>query len=212
MTRSPCFLRRLLLAALVSFTLTAVAAPGAHGPNGEHLDAPASGPLAGSTAPRLEAKSEIFELVGHLAGGEFSMLIDRFDTNEPVLKADVEIESGARKAKATFHADLGDYAVDDAEMLKLLATPGEHPIVITILAGKDNDLMDGVLRVGTTATAGAETHDHAGGHGDAAGHGHGGWWRWLVVAVVLAAAGLGWRWRHRTSGDALSRRLDGGQA
>lgn len=207
MTRSPQLARRLPLAALLFFTLAAVAAPGAHGPNGEHLDAPASGAIADSTAPRLEAKSELFELVGHLAGGEFSMLIDRFDTNEPVLKADVEIESGNRKAKATFHADLGDYAVDDAEMLKLLAAPGEHAIVITILAGQDSDLLDGVLRVGTAAAAGtgdAHGHDHAGGHT--------GWWRWLAGAVVLVAAGLGWRWRHRTSGDALSRRLDGGQA
>jgi hypothetical protein len=91
-----------VLAWIVSFTLSPVwAGPGAHGPNGEHLDTPlaSSGPSADS-APRFEAQTELFEVVGRLQGGELSLLIDRFETNEPVLKAMVEVASGAVTAQA----------------------------------------------------------------------------------------------------------------
>ncbi len=136
---------------------TAFAAPGAHGPNGEHLDAPAAAGGAVHAAPRFEAQSDMFEVVGRLQGGELSMLINRFATNEPVQGAKVEIESGATKAQAKFHADLGDYVVDDAAMLKALSLPGEHPLVITVLAGSDADLLDGTLNV----TAAVDAHAHA---------------------------------------------------
>lgn len=64
---------------------------------------------------------------------------------------------GALKAAAKFHADMGDYAVDDEEMLKLLATSGEHPIIVTVLAGQDSDLLDGTLKVSGPASQIATT-------------------------------------------------------
>lgn len=138
----------------------ASASPGAHGPNGEHLDSAQKGPTASQTAPRLEAKSELFEAVARLDREELSILIDRYDSNEPVLKASVEVESGSVKAKATFHSDIGDYAVDDPAMLKLLSTAGEHPVVITIVAGQDSDLLEGVLQVVPTEALSVSSHDH----------------------------------------------------
>lgn len=133
----------------------ALAGPGAHGPNGEHLDAPAQ--QAGTaSAPKLEAQSELFELVATLAGGELSILVDRYDSNEPVLGASVEVESGALKAQAKFHADHGDYAVDDPALLQALGQAGEHALVFTIVAGQDSDLLEGTLRVG----AAQEPHEH----------------------------------------------------
>jgi hypothetical protein len=163
------------------------AGPGAHGPNGEHLDAPAAAAATGASVPRIEAQSELFELVGTLAGGELSFLIDRYASNEPLLRAQVEVESGGLKAQARFHADLGDYAVDDAALLKKLAAPGEHPLVITIVAGEEMDLLEGVLR-----TAVASGHDEH--------HAHG----WRRPGLVLAGAGLllgaglaGWQLRRR---------------
>jgi hypothetical protein len=134
----------------------AFAAPGAHGPNGEHLDGPAQ-PSSASAAPQLEAKSEDFELVATLGGGELSILIDRFQTNEPVLDAKVEVESGPLKAVARFHADHGDYAVDDPAFMQALGRPGEHALVFTVTAGADNDLLDGTLKV--PAPHGADDHD-----------------------------------------------------
>lgn len=197
------------VATLMALSAPAVqASPGAHGPNGEHLDTPTVA-TTGKASPRVEAKSELFELVGTLAGGELSMLIDRFATNEPLLKADVEVESGGVKAKAKFHADIGDFSVDDPALLKKLSAPGEHPLVITVLAGNDTDLLDGVLRV-TTAVADAG-HGHS--HGEAGDEGHSPdihWKRWaLGVVVLLVGVGvLAWR-RRQNRGYGQN---DGGQA
>lgn len=161
----------LALAAVMLAGASAFAAPGAHGPNGEHLDAPAASGGVVNAAPRFEAQSDMFEVVGRLQGGEFSMLINRFATNEPVLDAKVEIESGAVKAQAKFHADLGDYAVDDAAMLKALSLPGDHPLVITVVAGADADLLDGTLHVAVPA----DDHDEGMSY-----------WLWLGLVLVLA--------------------------
>lgn len=138
-----------LAATVLAVTLQAAwAGPGAHGPNGEHLDAPQTGmAVAQKLPPRIEAKSDLFELVGTLAASELTILIDRYATNEPVLKAQVEVEAAGMKAQAKFQADIGTYSVDDPSMLKKLASPGEHPLVITVIAGADSDLLDAVLRV-----------------------------------------------------------------
>jgi hypothetical protein len=206
------FIRPLLALALGGFAATASASPGAHGPNGEHLDTKQGGAAAVSTAPRLDAKSELFELVARLDGGEFSILIDNFATNEPVLEANVEVESGSLKAKARFHADLGDYAVDDPAMLKLLSAPGEHPVVITVLAGEQTDLLDGVLRVGPGQVLEA-AHGHSHGDGHADDHGHGiSWWRWVIGGFIVLVLAVSWKWRNKTTGDAVARKLGGGQA
>lgn len=154
------FLQRLrvrfgAIAPLMFVVSAAIAGPGAHGPGGEHLDA-SGGHAAGSTAqPRIETKSELFELVGYLGGGELSVMINRFETNEPVLNAQVEVATGASKAAAKFHGDHGDYAIDDAAFLKLLSAPGEHPLIFTIVAGTESDLLEGTLAVTPVQT---ETH------------------------------------------------------
>ena len=164
----------LLLASVLLFASGAAwCGPGAHGPGGEHLDTPGSNASA-STQPRLEAKSESFELVARLLEGELSILVDRFETNEPVLGARLEIESRGVKAAAKFHADHGDYAVDDAKMLKALSSPGEHPIVFTLIAANESDLLEGTLVVGQPAH---EHHDRP-------------WWHYgaIGLAVLLLAA------------------------
>jgi hypothetical protein len=160
-----------LSGAVLAFFLTlssaaAWASPGAHGPNGEHLDSPTVAIGSTSAAPRMEARSESFELVAHLWGNELSMLINRFETNEPVLKAQVEVETGALKAVAQFHEDLGDYAVDDPAFLKALNMPGAHPLVVTILTGKESDLLEGTLQTGPASVAAADGDDHGHGHDD----------------------------------------------
>ena len=146
-----------LAAALAAFTAgLAGAGPGAHGPGGEHLDAPAPVLSAGASVPRAEAKSELFELVARIESGTLSILIDRYATNEPVLGAAVEVESGSVKSKATFRREQGDYAVTDPALVKLLASPGSHPLVFTVSAGKDSDLLDASMQV----AGGDAAHDH----------------------------------------------------
>ncbi len=170
------------------------AGPGAHGPNGEHLDSPKTDNLM-QAGLRIEANSDIFELVGTLAGGEFSIFIDRFVTNEPLLQAQVELESGAMKAQAKFRAEIGDYRIDDPAMLQKLSTPGEHPLVITVIAGKDSDLLDAVLRVPATSAA----DDH---------HFHWEWWALgafatLVLLGIAVARLRNQRQRHYSLGGQL---------
>lgn len=199
----PPALASLALSASLACT-AAVAGPGAHGPNGEHLDGPTTGAAAGSnSSPRLEAHTDLFELVASLRADALSLLIHRFETNTPVLHAAVEVETGGIKAQAKFHDDDGDYAVADPALLKALSSPGQHALVITVRAGPDTDLLDGTLTVGTPVLA---AHDHAGGGHDHAAvpgkvdaHGPGQWltgWRGMAALSLVVLAGLAW-WRLR---------------
>ncbi|MEH0168527.1 hypothetical protein [Roseateles microcysteis] len=202
------------LALASSFVISvapSLAGPGAHGPNGEHLDTPSSTLSGGKASPRIEAKSELFELVGTLAGGELSILIDRFATNEPLLKAEVEVETGGTKAKAKFHADVGDFSVDDEAFLKKLSTPGEHALVITVMAGEDTDLLDGVLRV--TEPVSAEAHAHGHGEHDDHAEDHGRpWGRWALGAGAALAALGGLIWHRRRTTSSFGNQSNGGLA
>ena len=191
--------------ALLLATMTAGAAPGAHGPNGEHLDGPTT-MRAASSLPRVEAKSEAFELVAELRASELAILVDRYESNEPVLGAKLEVESGSVKAVAAFRAELGDYVITDAAMLKALAAPGEHGLVFTLVAGKDSDLLDGTL-VGpgsrVAAAAAKDGHGHAHG-GDDHGHSHpverAAWMGAGVAALGLIGGIAWWRQRRREAG------------
>ena len=138
---------------------SAMASPGAHGPNGEHLDGPAgAGAGAASTMPRIETFTEAFELLGHLSGGELSIMIDRYETNEPVLNATLEVQYQDLTAKATFHADQGDYAVDDKIFLAAISKPGAHALLFTLTAGADSDLLEGTLTVAPAAAPHQDRH------------------------------------------------------
>lgn len=148
------------------------ASPGAHGPNGEHLDGPAITGSSGAVA-RIETFSEDFELVGQLSGGELSVMVDRYETNEPVLKGQLEVEYKGMKAKATFHPDMGNYAIDDVKLLKALSAPGKHALLFTLVAGEESDLLEGTLEVG-------EPHADAY-HGTPA-------WQWMLGAGLPGAA------------------------
>ena len=155
----------------------ASASPGAHGPNGEHLDGPASSTGAAASVPRIETFTEAFELLGHLSGGELSIMIDRYDTNEPVLDAALEVQYKDLKANATFHADQGDYAIDDPKFLAALSRPGTHALLFTLVAGEESDLLEGTLTVAPAAD----------GHGHEDGHDR----RWLAAAGAGAALAAG---------------------
>lgn len=209
--RAPRPLRALsalaLATGLLLTNMSTVAAPGAHGPNGEHLDGPTA-MRAASSLPRVEAKSEAFELVAELRASELAIVVDRFDTNEPVLGAKLEVESGSIKAVAAFRAEQGDYAVTDAALLKALAAPGEHGLVFTLVAGNDSDLLDGTLvgAPGRTATAAAKD-DQGHAHGtDDHGHGHdhelerAAWIGAGVTALGLIGGIAWWRQRRREAG------------
>ena len=193
----PLFLQRVIaisvLALLVSIAAPTLAGPGAHGPNGEHLDAAPAAP-AGPARPRVEAHSEMFELVAELRSGELAVHVDRYATNEPVLGASLEVESGGIKAVAAFRTEQGDYVVTDPALLKALAGPGEHGLVFTLVAGAESDLLDGTLVVaaGPQDVHGHGTDDHAHELERAA-------WIGAGIAGLGLLGGVAW-WRQRRGG------------
>lgn len=139
----PCLLP-LLLSGL------ALASPGAHGPNGEHLDGPAA-VSAGSGLPRIEAHSEQFEIVGRLDASSLVLYVSRYETNEAVLGAQLDVELGNQKARAAFEAGPGSYRLSDRKLVDALQQAGNHALVFTVTAGDDSDLLDGTLAVAAHA-------------------------------------------------------------
>jgi hypothetical protein len=170
-------------------TRYALAGPGAHGPNGEHLDRPAPVLSAGNSVPRVEAKSELFELVARVEGGVLSVLIDRYDSNEPVLDASVEVEAGSWKQKAVFRREQGDYTVNNPDLVRLLSSPGSHSLVFTVGAGKDSDLLEGALRVAGPEAGDGATHPRS----------YGALAAWIGGSILIAGtAGALFRRRRST--------------
>jgi hypothetical protein len=162
--KSSSFQSRLALAAgscLLPLLLPgpALASPGAHGPNGEHLDGPAV-VSASSGLPRIEAHSEQFEIVGRLDASSLVLYISRYETNEAVLGAQLDIEFGSLKARAAFQAEPGSYRLSDRKLVDALNQAGKHDLVFTLTAGSDSDLLDGTLAVAPHAD-----DAHAGGSG-----------------------------------------------
>lgn len=188
---------------LLTLNATALAAPGAHGPNGEHLDAPTAAVMA-STLPRMEAKTESFELVAELRASELVIVVDRYENNEPLLGAKIEVESGGLKAIAAFRQEQGDYVVTDAALLKALNATGEHGLVFTLVAGADSDLLDGTL---VTAASHANSGKSDQGHShDDHGHDHElerSAWIGGGVAALGLIGGLVWRRQRRRSAGAM---------
>ena len=174
----PAALRSYLAALMLTISLPLAAAPGAHGPDGEHLDAP-SGAVGGPLLPRLEAHSDLFELVAELKDGQLRIYVDRYASNEPVADASVEVESGQFKALAAYQAAEGHYVLVEPEFLQALGTPAEHALVFTILAGDDADLLNGMLDTRTAAAANGHGNDH--------GHSHALEWAAWGVGGLLAA-------------------------
>ncbi|RYF36863.1 MAG: hypothetical protein EOO25_20200, partial [Comamonadaceae bacterium] len=102
-------------------------------------EAPAT---AGSASPRVQAHSDLFELVGVVDKGQMTVYLDRYATNEPVTGAKIEFESGAARGLAQPQAD-GTYLI----RFEALAKPGELPFSFTVTAGTDTDLLAGELSI-----------------------------------------------------------------
>lgn len=120
----------------------AVAGPGHDHGDGGHDHGEDAAPT-GSSSPRFAVQTDLFEAVGVLQGGELSVFVDRYADNSPVLDATVELESGEFKATGKLHEDRGDYSFPGAPFEK----PGRYPIVLTVTAGDDVDLLAGNLVV-----------------------------------------------------------------
>lgn len=136
--------RTTLCTLLLATSLSAWAGPGAHGPNGEHLDAPAN-TAAMASEPSASAQSELFELVARLDHTGLVIDLGRFASNEPVAAARIELELGTLTALASYRPQEGDYLVTAPALLAALRAPGEHALVFTIEAQGESDLLDAVI-------------------------------------------------------------------
>ena len=129
---------------LLGTALAAAALPAlAHGDEDHSEPNPvvAAVPMA-SQGPRAEAQTDAFELVATLAQDRLVLHIDRFDTNEPVVGAQVEVDTGTVQAKATPSAP-GVYWMAQGA----LGQPGKHPLTITIETEDTADLLTATLEV-----------------------------------------------------------------
>lgn len=200
---------------LISSLLTAqlaLAAPGAHGPNGEHLDAPGTGSTVNDATPRTETFTENFELVARLYSTELSVLVDDYNTNAPVLNATLELEVGNLKGTAVFHEDAGDYAFDDPAVLELLQQPGDHELIFTLSTPTQSDLLLATLKSTGAATEHVEHgHPHHDDH-EHDGHGHiqelfHSPYAWLALALVLGLLVLVVQRIRRRASSTVSRKI-----
>lgn len=153
-------------------SLIAKASPGAHGPNGEHLDT--SNTVLASLNPKFETFTESFELLGELLESNLVIYLHDFNTNTPVTNADIELESGGITAAANYSESLGAYSLVDQTMLELLNQAGEHEIVLTVITEDNGDLLVGNLANNRTEPIGTEAQEEH--------HHHFPWW---VVVLSL---------------------------
>ncbi len=147
----------------------------AHGD--EDHSAPTALPPTVSVGPRFATDTDQFELVGVLDGQVLTLYLDQFASNEPVAKAQIEIERGTWKALAA-ELSPGVYSL----AAPALAQPGKHVLTVTVQAGDKSDLLNATLDVGAVnaASAGAPR----------AGRPKPALLGWGAGALLLAAIGL----------------------
>ena len=145
-----------------------------------HDAAPAA--ASGPALPRFTAHSDLLEAVGVLDADALSILIDRYDSNEPVLNAQVTMASGSLKSVLAFHGDQGDYSAPATPFKQ----PGTYPITLTVIAGDLTDLLAGELVVPDPDAA----------HANEAPTTPWGLWSGLAAALLAVAAAVAWRVRR----------------
>ncbi len=92
-------------------------------------------------APTLTAVSENYELVAIVKGRQMTVYLDQFESNAPVIDADLDFDFSGTVVKATRNAD-GTYSVALPKNVDLKST---MPVTITILAVAGPDLLSGDL-------------------------------------------------------------------
>lgn len=135
-------------------------------------ETPAPAPVTAS-APRAVAATEDFEVVAHLEGKHLVVYVDRFASNEPVVKAKVEVEGAGLNGLAS-EAAPGTYVMD----LGTALPPAKHALTISIEAGEIADLLSATLDTSQPEPAHVDTFD---------------WSRrivWIIAALLLAAGAL----------------------
>jgi hypothetical protein len=178
----------LLALALLFLSLSAQSSPGAHGPNGEHLDMEQSNqPIQ---RPKFEMFTESFEVLGEVFSNELIIYLHDFETNTPTQSASIDLEVGALTASASFDEAQNRYIVNDVSFISALNVSGEHEVVATILTEDNGDLLVGnFVMPETNAQSDNAEHSHNESHEQGEEHHHFPWWA-LGLSIVVFAFGF----------------------
>lgn len=167
---------------LIFALLLAAVAPFVPAHEGEDHGAAASAALPATAATRGTASSELFEVVAEWRHGQWLFYVDRYDSNEPVTGATIDIDGQAVKGPAKEIAP-GVYALTAA-----IPASGSHALTITVETANSADLLSLSLAVPDAATPGSAP---AGKGSIAAGTG--------LLVLMLLIFGAVWRYRSRLS-------------
>ena len=107
---------------------------------------------AQTSAARLEASSAALELLAVRQNGELTIWLDRFETNEPVTDAVIEVETPIGPQTAAPGAG-GVYRLAAPWAQK----PGRYDLIFTVVAGGDVDVLTGALTTPEAAFAAQAT-------------------------------------------------------
>ncbi|QZA79338.1 hypothetical protein K4H28_08090 [Deefgea tanakiae] len=141
---------KLIFILIYSLILSATA--WAHGDD-DHGATPQATPMQQAVSSSESASSD-FEILAQMDGETLTIYLNRFADNQPINNATLEVESGAFKAKLKAVAS-GVYQAPAAPLAKV----GEHPLMMTLIAGKQSDLLETTLKVAAPAVATApQTH------------------------------------------------------
>ncbi|QTH63627.1 hypothetical protein J1N51_13010 [Psychrosphaera ytuae] len=136
---------------LFSLALSKVvnASPGAHGPNGEHLDT-SKGVLT-SSKPKFESFTESFEVLGELYDSKLVIYLHDFKTNKPIENASIELETDDLSAEAVYSDIEQAYLLTEEKVIERLNAEGGHEIVLTIMTENYGDLLVANLNISNTS-------------------------------------------------------------
>lgn len=139
---------------LAAFLVLAAACPAAAHEGHVHADQAAPSSMMPSTGPQIESTGSVFELVAAARGHDLTIYLDRADTNVPVDGATLEITTDGKPPVMANPIGAGTYQAEAT----WLDEPGAKPLVFTVTAGEEADLLNGVLQVPQSAEASAEEH------------------------------------------------------
>jgi len=140
----------LLLASAAVLALTfQPARVSAHGGEDHGGAKPAADPSIG---PRVEAQSDLFEIVGvptAASSGQLTLHVSDFATNRPVAGATIEVTRGDETVVAAPRNGLYEIAAP------WVLTPGHYDLTFSVTAGTQSDLLVGSLAIPEAAAAAA---------------------------------------------------------
>jgi len=164
-------------AVALSLSIAPASAHEGHDHGAAALPAAAAGTL--SPAARAEVVGTAFELVAVADGTSLTLYLDAFATNEPLVGADIALETPSGPLKAT--ADGDRYRLE----APFLARPGRFDLIATVALGTELEILP--LTLVTTAAAAPAGADGAPASWLPALPG---WAPWSVVLLAGSGAGL----------------------